>query len=107
MAILRMLDLSTAHITPATDELLRAEARGEDALSFPVYGKGDVGYYIYALDTELDDAPADLLQVLRYAQEQDCSLVCLDSGAEILDALPDYTEEWERWEERNKGNIGE
>ena len=103
MAILKMLDLSTAHITPETDELLRAEAGGEDALSFSVYEKGEVGYFIYALDTDLEDAPPDLLQVLRYAQEQDCALVCFDSGAEILDALPDYTGEWERWEEQNKG----
>lgn len=106
MAILQMLDLSTAHITPATDEMLRAEAGGDDVLSIPVYEKGDVGYYVYALDTELEDAPADLLQVLRYAQEQDCSLVCLDSGAEIIDALPDYTELWDSWEERQKGDIG-
>ena len=69
--IAKMLTLSTAHISGSTAKALEQDPEtNELGLAF--------GWFIY-LNREIDEAlPGDLKQALRYAQDRQCQILCLD-----------------------------
>jgi len=87
MTILKMLDLSTAHVSKETAQML-----DDDRLSdFVVpYQKGDFGWFIWVPPVEHEGVPADLRAVLAYARTQQCDWVMLDCDAETIDNLPSF-----------------
>jgi hypothetical protein len=89
----KYLDLSTAHLTPATRGLL-----DEAPYYFPTVMKHPDGYgwmvfvQIDDVDPEEDAAniPPDLLACLNLAREHDCWWMLFDCGADIIPGLPTY-----------------
>lgn len=83
--ILRVLDLSTAHISPATMVML-------DTLPYtawPVAGGAiDCGYFFYAHDENDGSIPKDLWAVIQFARRHGCTHVRLDRDAEAHPELP-------------------
>lgn len=105
LEISKMMTLSTAHIAPNTAKDLEKTARCEFPLNmlscnvpFPVYKKGDYGYFIYVTEDTISDAligdfcPSDLLDVAIYAENNGCNLLCLDGDGPTVPDLKTY--EW-------------
>lgn len=84
------LDLSTAHVTLATRDLLAGTEPG----AWPLPGhQGEYGWFLFAPDEEtLDEEPipADLDQVCRYARSRGVTHFLLDADAPIDPNLPMY-----------------
>lgn len=86
--IVKMMELSTKHITEETSKKL--ESTGITLL------KHDFGWILYAdIDAcdHTEDFPEDLKRVIEYAAEQGCGWILLDSEVEPIKELPTY--EWE------------
>lgn len=85
--ILRVLDLSTAHIDPKTMDLL--DDTRKDA--WPVCGSPlPNGYFIYAHDEDDPEIPRDLWACIEFARANDCSDLRFDCGGPVYEALPAY-----------------
>jgi hypothetical protein len=100
MEVVRMLVLSTAHVSKETADLLNE--RGSEAL-FTFYPKGDYGWMIpvQRLQHEKTGAisvanpermPGDLVQVMVMALNERCEWVMFDCDADQIPGLPVY--EW-------------
>ncbi len=87
-----IMELSTAHITPATSELL-----DEHQIYTISYFTRKEGYFIstmYIDPDDLDDCPDDLKQCIKYAQENECTWLLLDRDVDPMpEDLPVY--DWE------------
>lgn len=83
--ILRVLDISTAHISPGTMNMLDTLPYEE----WPVAGGAiDCGYFFYAHDENDGSIPEDLWAVIGYARRHGCSHVRLDRDADVAPDLP-------------------
>lgn len=83
-----MLVLSTGHLTPQTCNVYLHSA------PFSAFEKGDVGWFVYATDDPPEDLPADLAQCITHARELSCAWLMFDCHYELIEGLPDYTEQW-------------
>lgn len=83
-----MLMLSTAHLSPQTCNHYLPKA------PFSAFEKGDVGWFVYATDDPPADLPEDLAQCIAHAREQGCAWLMFDCFYDLIEALPDYTEQW-------------
>lgn len=87
-----IMELSTAHITPATAKLL-----DEHQIYILSYFTREEGYFISTMYVDpdgLDDCPDDLKQCIRYAQENDCTWLFFDRDVDPMpEDLPVYN--WE------------
>lgn len=103
--ISKMLTLSTAHVTDRTMRLLDEEPEGND-LSLAVYPKSEFGYIIYIPEPDelLCDGepwtqkmphewPKDLWDVLLYARDLSCDILCLDGDGPEIPYLKSYPDE--------------
>ena len=89
----RFLDLSTAHLTPATREYL--ERNNASPTTYP-HPHG-YGWFIHvpedpALDPEPDEIPADLQTALALARTLDCDYLLFDRDALVIETLARYKE---------------
>lgn len=92
LPILRVLELSTAHITKESNEFLRYEAHTCGPVQLIVFEKGEYGYLIRVEDHEIEDqVPEDIKSLLEFAESQNCTWMILDRDGEVLESLP-------RWE---------
>jgi len=92
LPILKLLDLSTAHIRQETDVYLREQLLMESFADLIVYEKG-AGYFVWVpkLIPEFEvptSVPDELKDLLRMAAEKDCSWLVLEADGPILDILP-------------------
>lgn len=96
--ISKMLTISTAHICPGTWDILESEGNDRCETRFSalsVYPKSDYGCFIYisGLDDALEiDFPADLLDVVKFAIDHGCNMLCIDSDGPTVPELKTY--EW-------------
>lgn len=95
LEISRMLTLSTAHITQETSDLLGNNGT-TDVIPFSIYDKDQFGWYIYISDDDLLGRflaiPKDLQDVIRFAYNHKCEVLCLDCDGPETNELPLY--EW-------------
>lgn len=100
LEISRMLTISTGHLRPATMEALDAEPE-TNRIGLIVYPKSDFGWFLYISDDNMavcqkdileQDYP-DLAECIRYAKEQNCSVICFDCDASFLMNLTIYDDE--------------
>lgn len=96
--IVPMLEMSTAHLTRETAEMIQARfdhGHAEEGDGLPViYQKEEYGYFVPVLDAGLTPAtcPADLLAILDLARENGCGYVMLDRDCDEVEGLPVH--EW-------------
>ena len=94
LEIIKMLTLSTAHISYDTATKLDAAVSHEQFESCTVYSKDNYGWFIYidadAFAESKEDIPADLLACIELALAVDCAVLCLDADANDVDELPCY-----------------
>lgn len=91
---IKMVTLSTGHVTPKTAALLDREAEN-GRLGLPVYpkaaGRETFGWFVYGLpDADLSGLPADLAACLSLARSIGCAVLCLDRDGPVTDRLPTY-----------------
>lgn len=112
MEIVKMLVLSTAHVSKSTaitmtlqgsmDELdYSVQNEIGNGLDVILYNKGENGWLVPIITDDLKEgesfyhevkAPEDLATVLRFAMEQGCSWVMFDKDGEQIESLPKF--EW-------------
>jgi len=87
-AIRKMLELSTAHISPEANQWLSEDEHGE----LIVYDKHIYGYWILVPETgtELTDVPKEVRDIIQIAVNEGCSWIMLDGDAPIVDGLPTF-----------------
>jgi hypothetical protein len=88
--IVSMLDLSTGHVTEATAKRLTDRP---ESIGLPVYPKGEYGWIVWAGTesvTRVVDVPADLVTVVKFAQERGCEWIMFDCDAPLSDSLPSF-----------------
>lgn len=82
----KYLDISTGHISKDTADWLDTDPRG-----IIMHPKGEYGWFVYAMQEELDDdVPLDLVKVLVYAKSIGCVWVILDADGELIDELETF-----------------
>lgn len=86
-----LLELSTSHIRPSTNQWLSDEEQG----ILTVYDKHIYGYWIQVPEAEIDlkNVPNDLQNILLFASQLGCSWIMLDGDVPAIDQLPTYI--WE------------
>lgn len=87
--IRRFLDLSTAHISKATNDAL-----GQPGTIDTIYTPTEYGFWIY-VPTEIEPdeiqrrrIPDDLERLMRYARARDCDYILLDRDGLEEEGLP-------------------
>lgn len=95
MDITKVLTISTAHITEETDRKLQDESEVNN-MCISVYDKAEYGYWIYIDPYDRlmcnENIPADLLNCIELARQNDCRWLCLDCDGEEVSELTTY--EW-------------
>jgi hypothetical protein len=92
----KYLDLSTAHLTPATRGLLD---EAPDHLPTTMKHPGGYGWMVYVAEgaaigkEEEEDFPPDLLACLNLAREHDCGWMLIDTDADTIPGLPTYDDD--------------
>jgi hypothetical protein len=92
----KYLDLSTAHLTPATRELLDDEP---DFVTTVMKHPGGYGWLVYVQQDDVDpeedaeNIPPDLLACLKLAREHDCVWMLFDCDADTIPGLPTYDDD--------------
>ena len=99
MEIVKMLVLSTAHISAETNETLLGATDilaggGNPQTNLPsFYAKGDYGWVVYSR-TYISDSdpigPADLAEVMAFARGQGCDWIMLDQDGDTIADLPTF-----------------
>ena len=93
MDIAKVLTISTAHITEETDRKLQDESEVNN-MCISVYDKAEDGYWIYIDPYDRlmchKNIPADLLNCIKLARQNDCRWLCLDCDGEEVPELPTY-----------------
>lgn len=89
--ILKMLDMSTGHMTREDAEFLTKEAHGGTA---PVYELSEYGWLVYVGEIE-DNWPDDALspafrKVLEWAAKMYCDYVRFDRDGRVYEFLPTF-----------------
>ena len=79
--IVKMLDLSTGHVSAETAARLDAGNFG--------YVKGEYGWIVPTLRLS-NEVPDDLAKVMAYARDLDCSWIMFDRDADIIPDLPTF-----------------
>jgi hypothetical protein len=85
-----MLDLSTAHLSSVTRELMDNDAT--DAILFKM---GDYGWFVHVpsksdgIDVG-EHCPRDLAACIHFAQEHGADWIMFDTDAKVVPGLPDY-----------------
>lgn len=114
--IVKMITVSSAHIRPKTAALLDKESRrGNTGLGLAVYLKGSYGWYIYlptkqtiedeaAYFGEKDKVPEELNNLLNYAADMGCEVLCIDADGTIVPYLAAF--DWSN-PQSNKTAISE
>lgn len=93
--ITRMLELSTAHYKPETNDVLEIWSKHpEHPNSLLLVYKATCGYII-PVDNELlsdsqNSIPTELVYIMHYAMRKDCQYVRFDADAEELQDLPTW-----------------
>jgi hypothetical protein len=94
--IVKMLDISTAHITDSTAVWL-TDVGVNGSSPIIVYEKAEYGWLVFVPDMwdegRADQTPGDLLAVITYAKAIGCTWVMLDCDGERIPELPIY--DWE------------
>lgn len=92
MAVRKFLDISTAHLKPQTMELINQYLMSDNTL---------IGHYgaMVHVPSEPDRNPnhaacPEILPILEMARTMDCDYVFFDADADIIEGLPDFSEEW-------------
>lgn len=86
-AILAVLDISTAHLTPETMSALDSAPDAQ----WPVAGGGiPYGYFIYAHDENDGSIPEDLWACIEFARAHGCSHLRFDLDADPYPQLPNF-----------------
>ena len=85
-----VLDVSTAHLSQVTRELL-----ADDAVDQIAYPKGDYGWFVHVPNADdgvevSEHCPPDLAQCLQLAQRAEAHWVMFDADGTIIDELPVY-----------------
>lgn len=93
----RMLDISTAHLSPESIQLLDAVKEGRNKeCSLVLFDKGGYGYIIPIVDgdeTDNSDLPDDLQDVIHFAKNLGCTWIMFDGdGTMYEDSLPIWNE---------------
>lgn len=90
LEVQKLAILSTAHITPETNEWL--ETRKFDEENGPNGGKTPYGYFLHVPgeDIPADVFPKDLLDVFDFGRRHGCFYVYLDRDGEIVDELASF-----------------
>jgi len=96
LPIVKMMDLSTAHITKETDAYLQEQALADVGPESIVYAKGRWGYIVH-IGEDTASLPDDLASLIKLCQSEGCSWLVLDADGPIVDDLPTWD-----WEEGNK-----
>jgi hypothetical protein len=86
--ITKNLELSTAHISEATNNWLQ----GDEIPHLVVYEKKSYGFLILIPDREevLTGIPDELLQILELGRNLECEWVMLDSTYDCVDGLQTF-----------------
>lgn len=85
--ILRVLDISTAHIAPETMQMLDTTHYDR----WPVTGgPKSYGYFMYAPEADDPAIPRDLWACFEFAREHGCTYLCFDADADRYPPLKDY-----------------
>ena len=96
MAIIKMLELSTAHVTKQTAEQLDELCSNRNYDDVIVYGKGEYGWIVYGYPSAdydpPENTPADLQDVITLARERGCYWIMFDRDADKIEDLKTY--EW-------------
>jgi hypothetical protein len=87
--IVKMLDLSTGHVSEATATLLNKWSSDADGSPVVAYEKGVYGWLV---STAVIGAatPDDLKACIDYALDRDCEWIMFDCDSDTVDALPTY-----------------
>ena len=92
MTIRKILEASTANITPDTMQRIEDGALRVTTMS------GPYGAFVYVLDdSELESqliSEPDLLLVLRHGRAKGCDWVYFDADADLIEGLEDFTNLW-------------
>ena len=86
MTILNMLDISTAHISLKTSELLAEIEDNPIVFSTPF----TYGFFVYVPTVDEEETPQDLKDVFAFARKNKCSWIKLDCDAVEYKELPKY-----------------
>lgn len=87
--ITKCLELSTAHITESTANLLKKEPN-ENNLALSVFPLSIFGYLINVTPTSNTTIPKDLNDCINLAKENNCEWIMFDSDIDPIDNLPEY-----------------
>lgn len=90
LPIFKLMEISTVHITPETNEYLMAMIEDDDFM-LHLFHTG----YGFLISVPYDDAlctdlPQDLKCCLEFACENDCKWLQLDCDGEVVDELKEY-----------------
>lgn len=91
MSIVKVLELSTAHLSRDTRALLRDQSP-EILNQLAVYDS-EYGWFIPTVVGSTDGLPADLAECIAYANEHDCLWLHFDCDEEICGDLPQYSDQ--------------
>lgn len=97
LEISKVLTVSSGHVTENTFEALSLDGLVNEIM-LPVYSKSapgngeGFGLYVYIEPKCLEQGkiPEDLMPLIRLAQENDCSILCLDCDGPELEGYPVY-----------------
>jgi hypothetical protein len=92
--ILKMMDLSTSHITREAATYLNEQAQTNTIRTIIVYEKAEYGWFIWVPDSnEIPDTGFPSLNLLfKEASERHCNWIMLDIDGEEWPDIPQY--EW-------------
>lgn len=101
----KTINLSTLHLTEKTLELLSEEAMheqaqfeaGKEMRFLTAFYKNDEGFIIIVNKDKFQNAlqndeeiPFDLVAVISFALVNDCTMICVADGEDVLACLPTY-----------------
>lgn len=99
----KMLTISTAHISQETFKLLESEANlapdAQPVIGFPVYKKDSNGFFLCINESRngrfnrYDNCTEDLLDVIKYALDMECGIICFDNNCVPVRYLKSYLHE--------------
>lgn len=104
MTIRKFLDLSTAHLTPATRQ--RIDDGEGPATAYP--HPESYGWLIYVDESNIleiyEDFP-DLLACMKAARQQDCDYILFDRDGPAVDYLTQYADDGSIEQEANRAAL--
>jgi len=86
MTILKMLDISTAHVSKETNDKLEKDDVNGALYVIPHH----YGYFVYVPEDSEPETPKDLQALFDFAKSKNCSWIKLDCDAVEYKELPTY-----------------